>query len=66
MDFRDYKTASRYAAAINSGYSACLNRQPRDSNPHSAGADRDAWHHGWDEAARSANLLLEDGDEVRN
>lgn len=58
MDFRDYKTASRYAAAINAGYSACLAKRSRDSNPHPDGADRDAWHHGWDVAARSANLLL--------
>lgn len=57
MDFRDYKTRSRYSLFINEGCTACLSGQPRDSNPHE-GAERDAWFHGWDETARVSNTLL--------
>ena len=60
MDFRDYKTASRHASAINAGYSACLNGHPREQNPLEGDCDRAAWFHGWDEASKSGNVLLRD------
>ena len=53
MDFRDYKTASKYASQINAGYSARLFDQPRDSNPEADEGKREAWWHGWDTAALS-------------
>ena len=61
MNFRDYKTASKYAAQINAGYSACLFCHPRETNPHTDEGERAAWHYGWDEASKSGNVLLRDG-----
>lgn len=62
MNFADYKTASRYAASINAGYSGRLTGKGRDSNPHAAGADQAAWWHGWDEADKSASESRGEGE----
>ena len=52
MDFRDYKTASRYALQINAWYSARLAGKPRDAG--GLPADKwQAWLHGWDAADAS-------------
>ena len=49
MNFDDYKTASRYAAPINAGYSARLAGKPRDAGD--LPADKvQAWMHGWEMA----------------
>lgn len=70
MDFSDYKTASKYAAQINAGYSERLFDQPRDKNPETDEGNRQAWWHGWDKADAWENLnascqasthLLQDG-----
>ncbi len=70
MDFNDYKTASRYAAQINVGYSARLFGIDRDSNPEADEGKRRAWWHGLDKAVawenrnasrQESNHLLQDG-----
>lgn len=71
MDFRDYKTASKYAAQINAGYSARLYGLPRIAVPEGYPPDKvEAFHHGWDKAKAWENLnasrqdgnhLLQDG-----
>ena len=50
MNFNDYKTASKYAAQINAGYSARLNGLPREPAPEGAAGEAQAWLHGWDAA----------------
>ena len=49
MDFRDYKTASRYAAQINARYSAQLNDKPGDAGT-LPDDEAKAWMHGWEMA----------------
>ena len=46
LDFRDYKTASRYAAQINAGYSARLNDKPGDAGT-LPDEEAKAGMHGW-------------------
>lgn len=50
LNFRDYKTASRYAAEINAGYSARLNDLPKVAAPEDSTGKTQAWLHGWDMA----------------
>lgn len=52
-DFRDYKTASKYASQINAGYSARLFDRERDSNPEPDEGRQQAWWYGWDAADAS-------------
>lgn len=71
MDFRDYKTASKYASQINAGYSSRLAGLPRVVFPEGYPQDKvDAFHHGWDKAdaweklnasCQANNHLLQDG-----
>lgn len=53
MDFRYYKTASKYASQINAGYSARLFDQSRDKNPETDEGKQQAWWHGWEMANES-------------
>ncbi len=52
LNFRDYKTASRYAAQINAGYSARLNGKPGDAGS-LPDDEAKAWMHGWNMADES-------------
>ena len=52
LDFRDYKTASRFAASINAGYSARLYGKPADAG-HLPDDEAKAWMHGWEMADES-------------
>lgn len=52
LNFRDYKTASRYAAQINAGYSARLNDKPGDAGT-LPDDEAKAWMHGWKMADES-------------
>ena len=56
LNFRDYKTASRYAAQINAGYSARLAGKPCDAGDLPADKAQ-AWRHGWE----MADASMQDG-----
>lgn len=57
MNFRDYKTASKYAEQINAGYSARLSNAFIQSSPeYDASPEGMAFNHGW---------YLADADEMK-
>lgn len=64
LDFSDRKTGALFADAVNEGYSACLNGQPRDANPYMDAEGYAAWEHGRVQASRSGNVLLVDDAEA--
>lgn len=56
MNFRDYKTASKYAEQINAGYSARLSNTTLHHELNSGTPEHEAFRHGW---------LQADADEMK-